>query len=98
MTDMVQQEIEFQGATYVRERDYKRLKTKYDRVFAFMRDKQWHTLREISEETDTPEATASAILRAFRNKNNGGHTVERRYVDGGLFVYKLLENKDDSLS
>jgi hypothetical protein len=90
---MQQQEIEFQGATYVKERDYTRLKKKYDRVFAFMQDADWHTLREISEATDTPEATASATLRAFRNKKNGGHVVERRYVDNGLYVYRLLENK-----
>jgi|DEB0MinimDraft_10_1074344.scaffolds.fasta_scaffold121703_2 hypothetical protein len=93
-----EQKTELKGSDYVEERDYERLKTKYERVFAFMQKSGWAGLKQIAEATKTPESTASAILRSFRRKENGGHTVERRYVVGGLYVYKLIENKDDSLS
>lgn len=82
----------FDGADYVHAEDYSRLKSQYDRVFALMRDGQWRTLEGISELTGDPVASVSAQLRHMRKPRFGAHTVERRYMDRGLYVYRVIEN------
>ena len=60
-----------------------------DRVLAFMRDGQWHSLQVISEATGDPEASVSARLRDLRKPRFGAFLIERRYVERGLFEYRL---------
>lgn len=82
----------FGGTTYDPQRDYQRLKGQLGRVYLLMRDGKWRTLAMIRTETGDhdSEAAISARLRDFRKQEFGGHTVERRSVGNGLFVYRLI--------
>jgi hypothetical protein len=83
----------FDGETYSPERDEERLKTQLRSVWGLMQDGQWRTLAEISNAVCCPEASVSARLRDFRKRRFGGHTVDRMYVDRGLFKYRLVPNQ-----
>jgi hypothetical protein len=78
------------GATYDHQRDARRLACQHNRVLAFMRDSKWHALSEIAEATGDPEASISARIRDLRKPRFGSYVVERRYVERGLFEYRLL--------
>ena len=79
----------FDGATYDHKRDYVRLSGQIKRVYDVMRDGRWRTLNEISNLTGDPHASISTRLRDFRKEKFGGHTVNRRYIDNGLYEYQL---------
>jgi hypothetical protein len=79
----------FDGVDYNHERDQQRLLKQSDRVFEFMKSGEWRTLRQISDATGAPEASASASLRDFRKERFGAHTVNRRYINNGLYEYNL---------
>ena len=59
------------------------------RVWSVMRDGGRHTLAEISKVTKDPEASVSARLRDLRKPQFGGHTVERRQMINGKFLYRV---------
>ena len=80
------------GGTFDAGRDGDRLNRQHAEVYALMRDGQWRTLWEISRTTGHPEASVSARLRDFRKPKHGGHVVERRYLDNGLWRYRLIVN------
>lgn len=80
----------FDGGTYEPKRDQARLGAQMDRVHQVMKDGQWRTLEEISRLTGDGIAAISARLRDFRKEKFGAHTVNRRYVENGLFEYQLL--------
>ena len=44
----------------------------------------------IAEAVGSPEASVSARLRDLRKPAFGGHTVERQYVERGLFRYRVV--------
>lgn len=77
------------GSTFEPKRDRKRLNKQASAVFQFMQDHEWHSLRDISEATGAPEASASARLRDFRRSEFGGFTVERRALSKGLWQYRM---------
>jgi hypothetical protein len=77
------------GSTFNEARDGKRLAEQAQRVFNFMADGQWHTLREISVGAGAPEASCSARLRDIRR---GGATVLREHVEAGLWRYKVIQS------
>lgn len=79
-----------EGSTYDHERDGERLKKQRAAVFALMQDGQWRTLREIARETGAPEQSVSARLRDFRKPSGGGHLVPKRYVERGIWEYRLV--------
>ena len=82
------------GATFAEE-DRKRLNKQALRVYAVMRDEQFHSLHTISERTGDPEASISARLRDLRKAKFGGHTVVRRRIpETGVWVYRLVWNDD----
>ena len=83
------QEIEFnfQGETFDKARDGKRLGSQLNKVRAFMLDGKWHTLGEISDATGAPEASASARLRNLRQM---GNVVEDRRITNSLWEYRLV--------
>jgi hypothetical protein len=82
--------FEFHGKTFERDRDGARLSAQALRVFKFMSDNRWHTLREISAATGDPEASCSARLRDFRKPMyNLRVNVEHEYVTRGLWRYRL---------
>lgn len=79
----------FDGATIEPERDTDRLHAQLSRVRAVMADGQWRTLRELAAATGDPEASVSARLRDMRKVKFGGYTVARRYVERGLWAYRV---------
>lgn len=82
---------DFDGETYDRERDHGRLNAQLSRVLTVMKDGRWHTLADLSATTGgDPEASVSARIRDLRKEKFGGYEVERRYVDRGLFEYRLV--------
>ena len=80
----------FGGATYDAPRDEGRLAAQMGKVRAVMADGAWRTLAEIAEAVGSPEASVSARLRDLRKPAFGGHTVERQYVERGLFRYRVV--------
>ena len=80
----------FDGDDYQHERDFTRLKKQAERVYGFVADSEWKTLREISVATGAPEASVSAYLRHLRKPKYGGHTVEKKYVGGGIYQYRVI--------
>ena len=81
--------MRFNGADYLPSRDDKRLSNQLERVFEFMSDNEWHTLREISVATDDPESSVSAQLRHLRKERFGSHVISREHIQNGLYKYKL---------
>ena len=77
------------GVTYEPAFDFSRLNRQAKLVALVMVDREWHTLRELSEQTGQPEASISARLRDLRKARFGSHTIERRRVSRGLFSYRL---------
>jgi hypothetical protein len=80
----------FDGDGYIPKRDDVRLSGQLNKIFNLMKDGQWRSLRDISTLTGAPEASASAGLRNFRKDKFGGHTVEKKYIERGLFLYRLI--------
>ena len=90
MKDDLFQGIDHDGVTYDRERDQVRLNSQQAKVYALMRDSCWRTLQEISRLTGEPETSVSARLRDLRKPKFGGHTVNRKYIERGLWRYQLI--------
>lgn len=80
----------FDGSDYQPRRDDSRLSVQYIRIFEFMKDGQYRTLKEISDNTNDPEASISAQLRHMRKERFGGHTVNKIYIKNGLYTYQLI--------
>lgn len=75
------------GSTYSAPRDFDRLNAQQADVWSFIKDGEWHTLREISAATGHPEASVSARLRDFRAM---GRVIEREHVERGLWKYRVV--------
>ena len=90
----MQQELIFDGADYIHERDGKRLAKNHLKLKELMRDKVYRTLREISYITNIPEASVSAGLRDFRKERFGSHTLNKKYLENGLYSYQLILNNE----
>lgn len=86
----------FDGDTYEPELDQARLATLLNRVHAFMRDGQWHTLAEIVRACGGTEASVSARLRDLRKDRFGANDVrKRRSIEhDGLFEYRLADARE----
>lgn len=80
---------QFDGVTYGPTLDRDRLTSQLDRVKALMIDGKWRSLANISQEVRGSEAGVSARLRDLRKPRFGGYTVNRRRVEGGLWMYQL---------
>lgn len=83
-------EPQFDGATFSEPRDGSRLRRQLDAVKMLMADGVPHTLREIAERCQCSEASASARLRDLRKLQQGGYTVDRKYVTNGIWEYRLV--------
>jgi hypothetical protein len=86
----MQLNLRFDGADYNRARDDARLTGQILRVWNCVSDGGWRTLKQIAQETGDPEASVSAQLRHLRKPRFGGYTVEREYIDNGLYKYRLI--------
>jgi hypothetical protein len=84
--------IRFNGDDYQPERDDKRLTGQIERVFNVMKDGRKRTLGEIATLTGDPESSISAQLRHLRKERFGMHTVDKTYINNGLYVYWLEVN------
>lgn len=78
------------GKTYQPDRDRERLNVQQSAVFKAMADGRWRTLSRIHAMTGAPEASISARLRDLRKTKFGGHEVERRHVERGLYEYRVI--------
>lgn len=79
----------FGGTTYYAEYDGERLSKQSSAVAVAMSDMRWRTLREISNATGAPEASASARLRDLRKL---GCIVDRRRrgdPKAGIWEYRV---------
>ena len=81
----------FDGITICDERDNGRLDAQLQGVKRFMLlyPGRWWTLHEIHKFTGYPEASVSARLRDLRKAKFGGYSVERRYVERGVWAYRV---------
>ncbi len=74
------------GSTFDPQRDGRRLSDQARRVFDLMKDGAFRSLADISYVTGDPEASISARLRDLRA---AGYTVNRRYIQRGLWHYSV---------
>lgn len=88
--------MDFDGITYEHVRDGARLGDQMAAVLSVMADGKWRTLAGIASETNAPEASVSARLRDLRKPRFGGHTVNREYLQRGLFQYQLVVNETEA--
>ena len=79
----------FDGITINDERDNGRLQAQLSRVKTYVLNHEWSTLQDIAWYTGYPEASVSARLRDLRKAKFGGYTVERKYVEKGLWAYRV---------
>ena len=82
-------EYQFDGETIEASRDNARLTVQLNEVRRLMVPGDWWTLAELARATGYPEASISARLRDLRKPKFGGYTVERQYVERGLFRYRV---------
>jgi len=80
----------FDGETYEAKHDFDRLKGQLQRVFRIMKDGQWRSLSHLALVAGVSEASVSARLRDLRKDKFGGHQVERKRYEGGLWLYRLI--------
>ena len=79
----------FNGSDYVPQRDDTRLTAQLLRVKNFIKDGAWYTLNTIAEATGDPAPSVSAQLRHLRKERFGAHTIEKKYIGGGLYLYRM---------
>lgn len=82
----------FGGKTYNAEADFARLTLNLRKVFAFLKDGEWHTIPEIAKEVGCSETGASARVRDLRKEHFGSHTVESERAGKGSWRYRLILN------
>ena len=80
----------FDGITINDERDNGRLNAQLQAVRCIMLEHSaWFTLSNLSYLTGYPEASVSARLRDLRKPKFGSFNVERKYVERGLWAYRV---------
>ena len=88
----------FDGATYERTKDGKRLFSQLRAVedLLITGEGDWYTLQNIVRyltwdkyRVYASEASVSARLRDLRKPKFGSHTVERKRITGGLWAYRI---------
>jgi len=80
---------QFDGVTFDQAEDGPRLTTQLDRVRELMSDGRWHSLRWLADAVGGSEAGVSARIRDLRKVRFGARTVDRKRIDGGLWMYRL---------
>ena len=88
------EDVHFDGDTYAPVRDKERLTSQILRVYEVMEDGKWRTLQEICAVLNVSSASVSARLRDLRKPRFGGHKVERRYRERGVWEYCVQSNED----
>lgn len=78
------------GETFDPRRDADRLNKQMRAVWDLMKDGKWRTPVNMEYEIGAPWASISARLRDFRKPKFGGLEVEKRYVNFGIWEYRLV--------
>jgi len=81
----------FDGEVYDPKFDDDRLARQLGRVWSVIQDGRWRTLREISQQTNDPEASVSAQLRHLRKTRFGAYKIDKRsrgHRSLGLYEYR----------
>lgn len=94
---MTHPRFQFDGATYVPERDHDRLASLLVRVRHFMlwADGEWMTPKQIMDAVNHWDwASISARLRDLRKPKFGGYDVQRKRGENGLHYYRLVRRDD----
>lgn len=78
---------EFGGVTYDESRDGERLQGQQQRVLNLLLDGKKRTLFEIAKEADVPLSTVSSRVRDCRKNEWGKHTVLKKLVSRGTYIY-----------
>lgn len=82
---------DFDGYTLGEQPDHhERLRQQLARVHRVLADHEWHTPQELEKATGDNWASAGARLRDLRKKKFGGYKIERLYLGGGLYKYRLI--------
>lgn len=88
-----QQDLRFDGATYEKAHDLKRLSSQLQAVRDLMLDGRWRTISEVRSLVGGSENGISARLRDLRKSRFGSFVVERQRrgdCDRGVFEYRVL--------
>lgn len=83
--------MRFDGSDIDQLRDGVRLTSQLERIMGCMKLGGWWTLKKLAEETGDPPASISAQIRNARKERYGSHVVEKRYIDNGLYEYRLVK-------
>jgi hypothetical protein len=83
---------DFAGDTFNEVRDGSRLFRQLQAVYDAMADGNWYTYTMIRNKIGIPASipSISARVRDLRKERFGGHMVERRYVNHGLWEYRIV--------
>ena len=84
--------LDFDGNTFDKNKDGRRLANQLRAVYDIMSDGQWHTLDQIERITGYEKQSISARLRDLRKTRFGSHTIERRRFTAGVYEYRLIKN------
>lgn len=87
---MNQMPMRFDGSDIHQLRDGVRLTGQLERIMNCLNLGSWWTLNQLMQQTGDPPASISAQLRNLRKERFGGHVIEKRYVDSGLYEYRLV--------
>ena len=85
----------FAGDDYQPMRDDLRLTGQLLRIWRVVCDGSWRSLNWISEKTGDPHASISAQLRHLRKERFGAHTVEKKHMGAGFYLYRVTPNKTE---
>lgn len=85
-----QQDLRFDGDTFDQELDGERLGAQLQRVKLAMASGEWFTLAQLASAARCSEASASARIRDLRKERNGGWTIQRERIEGGLYRYRRV--------
>jgi hypothetical protein len=91
-----QLDLDFDGSTYDQQIDGIRLGKQLKAVYEIMKDGQWRTIYQLSQEVksffgqDCPTQSASARLRDLRKPKFGGFKINRRRRNNsGTWEYSI---------
>ncbi len=91
LSDALTQAPEFDGKTFNQRRDGRRLNGQLAAVHSILSgDYRWYGLRELATRCSGSEAGVSARIRDLRKPKFGGHIIQKRCVNNGLWEYRLL--------
>lgn len=89
-------DLDFDGHTYEKEHDQKRLTGQLLAIVDIMKNGEWFTVQELAYITGFPEASISAQLRNLRKGKFGNHQTPKRHRGkrkSGLYEFQLILNK-----